>query len=594
MEKDGSLILKIGSMGQPTQNLGRELWRIPNPATLSIVLASFLSNLLATALPIAILITYDRVLPNASNDTLALMALGVAGAILIDVIAKVARGAIVGHRAARYGHRAYLAGIGQTLAADPRVFQSTSTAAHLDRLSAIDTIRESRGGYLPQIMVDFPFFIVFVGLVFAIGGTLGWLLLGFVVATGLSAIVMGLSVRTRMEARQTNASAQTNFLFEILGGLSTIKSYAMEALMQRRFERVMESSAGATTSLVQGSISAQAVMNLISQGAQIAIVAAGSVLVMQGDMTIGGIAACMLLTGRALQPLNRAAMLWSQYQSVRIAKQRLGELRSLPLVSQIESLTGDKDTGLTKERLDGEISLRNVSFSYDGERQVLSDLSLSIAPGETVQLTSDGNWSGKSTLLALMGRVMVPGSGSIYFDDMEAEAYDDEWLRSRIAYLPLNPALFNGSIMQNLIGFNPTPERIQAVEEISEELGLTEVVSKLPTGFKTEIQSGNSAALPASIRQQIPIVRAFARDPAIILMDECNANLDRAADEAFRAALRARKGSATIVMITPRPSFQALADREILLGGAQGRPDDGIELDLSAGGDTSVLKAERT
>ncbi|MCR9174996.1 MAG: ABC transporter transmembrane domain-containing protein [Alphaproteobacteria bacterium] len=580
-------------MGQPHQNFAHELWRIPTPATLSIVLASFLSNTLATALPIAILITYDRVLPNASGDTLVLMAVGVAGAILIDVIARIARGAIVGHRAARYGHRAYLGGISQTLAADPRVFQATSTATHLDRLSAIDTIRESRGGHLPQLMVDFPFFIVFVGLVFAIGGALGWLLLGFIAATGVCAIAAGLFVRTRMEARQANASAQTNFLFEVLGGLLTIKSYAMETLMQRRFERVMESSAGATTALVRQSISAQAVINLISQGAQISIVAAGSLFVMKGEMTIGGIAACMLLTGRALQPLNRAAMLWSQYQSVRIAKQRVEELRSLPLISPIGSLTGDGEIGITKERLLGQITLKNVTFSYDGTRDVLSNLSLSIARGETVRLTSDGNWSGKSTLLALMGRVLAPGSGVIEFDDMEAEAYDDEWLRSRIAYLTLNPALFNGSIMQNLIGFNPTPERIQSVEEISEELGLTEVVSKLPRGFRTEIQLGNSASLPASIRQQIPIVRALARDPAIILMDECNANLDRIADEAFRAALRSRKSSATIVMITPRPSFQALADREILLGSMPTSSDGPVDLDLQANTGTPELKLER-
>ncbi|MFX4222681.1 MAG: ABC transporter transmembrane domain-containing protein [Thalassobaculum sp.] len=204
---------------------------------------------------------------------------------------------------------------------------------HLERLGAIDAIRESRAGYLPQLLVDFPFFILFVALVFLIGGPLGFVLLSFVAVTAVAALASGLSVRTRMEARQTNSSAQSNFLTEVLSGIATIKSYAMEPLMKRRYERVMESSATITARLVQGSITAQALTNLVTQAAQISIVAAGSLAVINGTMTIGGIAACMLLTGRALQPLNRASMLWSQYQSVRIAKQRIRELAAMPTIA---------------------------------------------------------------------------------------------------------------------------------------------------------------------------------------------------------------------------------------------------------------------
>ena len=208
----------------------QDLLKIPRAATFSIALASLISNLMATALPIGILIVYDRVLPNASDQTLALLRLGILAAVGIDVLVRMARGVIVRHRAARYGHRAYLGGIEQVLSADPRVFQSDSVAVHLDRLNAVDAIRESRAGYLPQVLVDFPFFVIFVGLVFAIGGQLGWVLLAFVGATGLMAVTAGLSVRDRLEARQNNASAQTNFLIEALEGMQTIKSYAMESL----------------------------------------------------------------------------------------------------------------------------------------------------------------------------------------------------------------------------------------------------------------------------------------------------------------------------------------------------------------------------
>lgn len=564
-------------MSGSEESFAKDIERIPGAATPSIVLASLISNLMATGLPIAILIIYDRVLPNASEYTLTLLTAGVLGAVAIDVVIRIARGAIVGHRAARYGHRAFLGVMEKVFAADPRSFQAESTAMHLERLGAIDAIRESRAGYLPQLLVDFPFFILFVALVFLIGGPLGFVLLSFVAVTAVAALASGLSVRTRMEARQTNSSAQSNFLTEVLSGIATIKSYAMEPLMKRRYERVMESSATITARLVQGSITAQALTNLVTQAAQIAIVAAGSLAVINGTMTIGGIAACMLLTGRALQPLNRASMLWSQYQSVRIAKQRIRELAAMPTIAS--------GGGIMRESLHGTIEFRDVSFGYTGGRPIFEDLNLTVDAAETVLVSTRGTWSGKSSLLALAGHILLPDRGVVLYDNIEAEAFDDEWLRSRIAYLGPNPALFDGTIFDNITGFDPSPEHIETVEDVAEELGLTEAVSKLPLGFQTEVRARGSEALPASIRQQIPIVRALSRFPDIILVDECNSNLDREADDLFRAALARRQTSTTILLVTPRPSFQALAHREIVIGGDpydRGDADGARTVDLKA------------
>ena len=116
--------------------------------------------------------------------------------------------------------------------------------------------------------------------------------------------------------------------------------------------------------MISGSISAQAAVNLVSQAAQISVVAVGALLVIEGSMTIGGIAACMLLTGRALQPLNRAAMLWSQYQSVRIAKRRVRELADYP--------AANRKGVLRKEGLEGKIEFRDVGFLYEEGRPVFS------------------------------------------------------------------------------------------------------------------------------------------------------------------------------------------------------------------------------
>lgn len=521
-----------------------DLRRIQSSSTPSILMASLISNIMATVLPLSILIVYDRVLPNASEDTLFLLCGGVLVATLLDVISRMARGFVVQHRAARYGHRAFIGAIGKILNADSRTYSKDSTASHLERMGAIDVMRESRAGYLPQLMVDFPFFLLFLGLVFVIGGSLGYVLLAGIVAMGLISTFTGMSVRKRTEARQRNTASQTNFLLEVLSSMTTIKSYNMEQLMLRRYERFLETSAHVTANLFRGSTSAQSLSSLVTQASQIAVVGFGSLLVINGEMTIGGIAASMMLTGRAMQPLNRAAMLWSQHQSVDIAKQRLKNLSTLP--------GSDNGDGWAPEALEGLIEFEDVSFGYNPGSYVFENTNIRIEPGEMVLIHGD-NWSGKSTFLSLVAQIVTPDEGRILVDGIDVRDVDERWLRSQIAYLPQTPALFEGTLWENLTGFSDDQELAESIEKVAEEIGLTSAASKLPRGFQTEIRSGVGEALPASIRQQIPIARELARNPAIIVMDECNSNLDMTADVKFREALERRKGLSTIVFVSPRP-----------------------------------------
>ncbi len=541
----------------PGSTFLRDFSQVPSAATPTIVLASFISNVMAMVLPFVILIVYDRVLPNATDHTLMILAAGVAVAVLIDVAVRIGRGYIVALRAAHYGHRAFMGSVTKILFADPKDFQTTSTARRLEQLGSIDTIRESRAGYLPQLLVDFPFFVLFVGAVFLIGKQLGFVLLACIVILALTSVLNGLEVRRRVEARQDTERAQTNFLLEILQGLLTIKSYSMERLMERRYERVMERSARVTHDVVEGGASAQAMANFVTQATLGAIVAFGSLMVIDGEMTIGGVAACMLLAGRATQPLNRAAMLWSQYQSVRVAKDHVNSLSELSLAAKY------REQWL--EDFQGRVELRGVSFRYDSERPLFDEVDLTFDAGAAIAVSGE-NWAGKSTLLSLVAGILRPDTGTIYYDGVDVSQLSDAELRRHIAYLPYNPALFDGTILENLCGFSDDPDRIAAAEEAAREIGLAEAVSKLSRGFNTEISSSTRETLPASLRQQIPIAAALARQPRVIIMDECNSNLDQDADRLFREALARRKGTCTIILVSQRPSFLAIADRTLVLG----------------------------
>jgi ATP-binding cassette, subfamily C, bacterial LapB len=454
--------------------------RIPSPVTLSIIIASLISNMLALALPFAVLIVYDRVIPNASDHTLLLLCGGVVLAVAIDVLVRIARGYIVVFRASRYGHRAFMAGVTKIVSADPKAFQTVSTAERLDQISAIDTIRDSRAGYLSQLFIDFPFFIIFVGAVFLIGGELGYVLLACVAIIAGFSVWNGIVVRQRLEIRQDAASSQVNFLIEILGGLSTIKSYTMEKLMVRRYERVMERGARVTQDIVDSSGAAIALAALLSQATLAVVVAFGVVEVIHGEMTIGGIAACMMLAGRAIQPLNRAAMFWSQYQSVRLAKARLGDLAS------VANAAPNRVEWIDDFR--GAVDLKGVSFSYAKATPIFENLDLSIGSGETVALSGE-NWAGKSTLLGLLSGILKPDSGSVFYDGADGNTLDDTQLRGAIALIPQKAALFDGTILENLCLFDNSPDHLDRVEQIAAELGLDAAISKLAHGYQTTISS---------------------------------------------------------------------------------------------------------
>ena len=528
--------------------------KIPVLGTPSIVLASFVSNILALALPFAILIVYDRVIPNAANQTLTLIISGVAVALLIDALVRYSRSLLVMQRSAQYSHRAFLGGVARVLFADPRAFESESAARRLEQLSAVEVIRESRAGYLPQLIIDFPFFAVFLGAVFLIGNELGLILLACVVLLVIATLRNGIRVRNLVESRQKAERSQTNFLIEILSGITTIKTFSMERFMTRRYERVMQRSALITEDLAKATGGATAIANLLTQFSLVAIVGYGAMMAIDGAITIGGVAACMMLAGRAMQPLNRAALMWSQYQSVRIATKQIRDLTDMPLAASFS------DRWLSDFR--GGIRFDSVDFSYDPDRPLYKQLSVNIEPGEAVSVSAD-DWPGRSSMLALAAGIMRPDRGQVLYDGIDGTRLSDAHLRRAVAYLPQYPSLFQGTILDNITGFDTDPARVQRALDIAEELGLTEAVSKLAKGFSTPISTGAIDALPASLRQHIPICRELANDPMVLVMDECNSNLDQEADRSFRAALARRKGKMTIIMVSQRPSFLALCDRAL-------------------------------
>lgn len=286
----------------------------------------------------------------------------------------------------------------------------------------------------------------------------------------------------------------------------------------------------------------------------ITVVAAGSLLVLSGSLTIGGLAACTLLSGRALQPLMRTLSLWYQYQSVAVSRDRLQKTLDFP--------PERSDDAMSPVALSGDVELSDVAFSYDDDPSappLFSGINLHVRPGEAVGIHG-GNGAGKSTLLWLLAGSLKPTNGHIFYDKADSAEYNAMSLRHQVAYLPQRGVLFRGTLMENLTTFRGSQSISRAVN-LTKALGLDEVVARLPDGFDTRIEGDSTSSLSGGVRQQIAIIRALLNNPKVILFDEANLGLDQPANEKLRDFLAHIRGQLTMVLVSHRPSILGLADR---------------------------------
>lgn len=333
--------------------------------------------------------------------------------------------------------------------------------------------------------------------------------------------------------------------------------------MLRRYERLQEACAQGALNVGMQSSDAQNLSSFFSQLTTVAVVAFGGIMVIDHELTIGGLSACSMLAGRSIQPLQRAVGIWARFQTIRVAKKRL---------EAIFELKPDMppDTPALPP-IQGKLTMENVSFAYPEEsgepgrdkkaaskepQWVMRNINLVINPGETIAIQGA---SGKTTLLWLMMGAIRPTEGKVFLDDYDLAQYDPSSLHAQLAYMPQVGMLFKGTILDNIHMFRP--EREEAALEVAARLQLEDFVSKLPKGFETIVDDGADESIPRGIKQRITIARALVSNPRIVLFDEANTAIDSHGDERLKAVLESMHGKVTLIMVTHRPSLEKIADR---------------------------------
>ncbi|HBN49748.1 MAG TPA: ABC transporter ATP-binding protein, partial [Thalassospira sp.] len=255
----------------------------------AILLAAFVINLLSLALPVTLLQVYDRVLPHNAIPTLTLLILGVFGALVLEAALRLGRAYISSLSAAKFEHKSSQAAVGHLLATSLSDYEKTAPGLHLQRLNSLNVLRDFYAGQAIGAVIDLPFIILFLGLIAIIGGKLVLVPLGILFAFMLTAMILGRRLRRALDERSQADERRYNFIIETLTGIHTIKAMAMENLMIRRHDQLQIQCSEddlVAARCAHAAINSSASFSMITM---ILVAGVGSLLVINADLTVGGL-----------------------------------------------------------------------------------------------------------------------------------------------------------------------------------------------------------------------------------------------------------------------------------------------------------------
>lgn len=520
-----------------------------------IAVASLFINVLALAMPLALMRLLDHVIPGRDATAAFWIAVGVGSALVLDAMLRIGRAYVGGWMGAHFEHVTGCGAIERLLGAAITDFEKRGAGAYLERLNALKPLRQLYSGRAVGAVADLPFALLFLGVIAYLAGALVLVPVALIALFCLAALALG-RLRSAIAEGMLADDRRFGFIIEVLGGIQTVKGIGMEEQMLRRYERLQETSADAGHRLAVQRGRGLGLGALLSQLVLIGVAGVGAFSVLDGGLSVGGLAAAIMLAGRAAQPFEDIAGLWPRFKTAGIARERLRQIFDMPV---------DKPTGyLELPPIKGALDLDGVSFNYgkgkDGEDlpPIFNNIDLHLKPGQTAGIIGRSA-SGKSTLLYLMMGVLTPTAGVARIDGYDLRECDPAQIRRQVAYLPQQAEVFNGTVLDNITMFRP--DRADDGRAMAAVLGLDDVFNQLPQGYETRIGEGAEDKLPRGTRQRIAIARALIDHPRVLLFDEANAFIDGPADQRLMEVLMRLRGRVTLVMVTQRPSMLRLSDR---------------------------------
>jgi len=420
----------------------------------------------------------------------------------------------------------------------------------------LETIREFLTDASLSVLVDPAFTVVFLAVMWLYSPKLFAITVLTIPAYVVVAALVSGPLRARVAEKFERGAANNALLVESIGGIQTVKASAVEPQWRDRWERQLAGYSAASQRVINLGNTGSQLIQLISKLNVAAILYFGALAVMQHRMTVGGLVAFNMFAQCVSGPVIRMAQLWQDFQQVRLAVARLGDVLNHPIEPG-----GGSRTALPPIR--GALAFEGVRFRYAAEGAwTLDGINLAIAPGASLGIVGRSG-SGKSTLTKLLQRFYLPQGGRVLIDGVDIAQIDPAWLRRQIGVVLQENLLFNRSIRDNVALSNPAVPLDQVVRA-AQLAGAHEFIVRLPRGYDTVVEE-RGANLSGGQRQRIAIARALVTVPRILILDEATSALDAESEEIIQNNLRAIAQGRTVLIIAHRLSAVRQCDSIIVL-----------------------------
>ncbi len=441
----------------------KRIWR-------DVLLASLAIQVMALATPLFTQVVIDKVIVNHTMNTLYVVAFGLLMFILFSGIMTWVREYLVLHTGNRIDAVLGAKVFDHLFALPIRYFENRPTGTLVARVQGIETIREFITGAAVTLILDLPFLIVFLAVMFYYSWQLTLIVLAIVSVIAVLSLSVAPTLRRRLNEQFQLGARNQAFLTEYVGGMETVKSLQMEPQLRRRFGDYLADYLEASFVTRRLSNSYSVTANTLEQFQVLAILSVGAWLVMSNvGFTVGMLVAFQMFAQRMTQPVLRLVGLWLQFQQAQIAVKRLGDILDAP--TEPFSLIPSREAGGV-----GKVEVSDLEFRYNEKLPYLyHGLDFTLEPGEMVVVMGPSG-SGKSTLARLLQGFYQPSDGSIQIDKRDIRHLSANELRQYFGVVPQETTLFAGSIYDNLQAGNPAARFEQIIQACRMQVSIARLI----------------------------------------------------------------------------------------------------------------------
>nr|WP_321454892.1 ABC transporter transmembrane domain-containing protein [uncultured Cohaesibacter sp.] len=536
----------------------------------SLFVINFGINLAAMAVPIFIMTVYGYAIPSKAPTSLMMFVFGVGMIVAADYALRALRTRILAYIGARFDTALSVEVFQRLLYLPYTMVQNASMGSQLARLRQFEKLREIFLGSFGTAVLDLPFVLVFITAIALIGGWIAAIPSMLVVLYAILALVtVPIAKRQTMQSGDAKSKKQ-NIMMELFLMHREIKNVGGEEIWQKRYEDASASFAALDFRALHFSRQVQTISQALSMAAGITTLGTGTIMVMEGDLGVGGLIAIMALIWRVLAPLQNAFLSLS----------RIGKLiEAVRMVNNLMRTQPERVPGVVpsiSRQFKGFISTKNLAFRYpQAADAAIKSANIVINPGEIVAITGPSG-GGKTTLLKLLAGLYRPVAGAVGFDHLDIRQIDLGELRFEISYQPDNATFFYGTVEQNFHLNDPQTD-LAKMKDLMETFNVPADHPDLPEGLNTRLKAEVVHQMSDMLMQKLLLCRSFSKSATYYFLDEPANYLDFETDKKFMAHLDRLRGSATILFTTQRPSHMKMADRILVLHEGQiimnGPPD---------------------